>query len=77
MRGSLWDEKVAAETLQPWRGPPLVGVEGTPLQVCGCANETVCTTGINFTPRVVVIDDVNGDATQGMDFMEENCAHLM
>ena len=30
MRGDLWGKIAASETLQPWRGPPLVGEEGTP-----------------------------------------------
>ena len=41
IRSDLWDKIAASETLQPWRGPPLVGVEGTPLHVQGCAEMIV------------------------------------
>ena len=40
MKEDLWDQVSTAETVQPWTGPPLVGVEGTPLQVRGCAEIT-------------------------------------
>ena len=52
-RGDLWDKTaVTAEMLQPWRGPPFVGVENTLFkQAHGGTGMTVRITGENFTPR--------------------------
>ena len=73
LRGDLWDKATTAGTdLEPWTGPPLVGVEGTELHVRGCAQMPVSIAGRSFTPEVVVVDDLSAEAILGRDFLERN-----
>ena len=66
LRGDLWDKATTAGTdLEPWTGQPLVGVEGTELHVCGCAQMPVSIAGRSF-----VVDDLSAEAILGRDFLE-------
>ena len=61
-------------TLEPWSGPPLVGVEGTPLNIRGVAQASMSLAGRSFKPDIVIVDDLSAKAILGRDFLEEhNC----
>ena len=56
--------------LEPWIGQRLVGVEGTPLQVCGTAQVELKLGEETFQSRVVVVDGLTADVILGLDFQE-------
>ena len=74
LRGNLWDPANAAnnENLEDWRGPHLVGVQGTPLKVRGFAKMTVSIANKAFKPDVVVVEDLSAEAILGRDFLEKH-----
>ena len=73
LRGDLWDKATTAGTdLEPWTGPPLVGVDATEVHVRGCAQMPVSIAGRSFTPEVVVVDDLSAEVILGRDFLDRN-----
>ena len=56
--------------LEPWTGQRLVGVKGTPLQVCGTAQMELKLGEETFQSRVVVVDGLTADVILGLDFLE-------
>ena len=56
--------------LEPWTGQRLVGVKGTPLQVCGTAQVELKLGEETFQSRVVVVDGLTADVILGLDFLE-------
>ena len=54
--------------LEPWTGQRLVGVKGTPLQVCGTAQMELELGEETFQSRVVVVDGLTADVILGLDF---------
>ena len=54
--------------LESWTGQRLVGVKGTPLQVCGTAQMELKLGEETFQSRVVVVDGLTADVILGLDF---------
>ena len=54
--------------LEPWT--PLVGVEGTPLHVCGTVQVELRLGEETFQPIVAVVNGLTVDAIQGLDSLE-------
>ena len=67
----IWDQMKQSEAvLEPWTGQRLVGVEGTPLQVCGTVQVELKLGEEIFQTRVVVVDGLTVDVILGLDFLE-------
>ena len=75
MREDLWDQAISTSTpsertsLEPWNGPPLVGVEGTPLKVRGVAQASVSLADRTFEPNIVIVDDLSATFQRLMDLV--------
>ena len=71
LQRGIWDQiKQSEAVLEPWNGQRLVGVEGTPLQVCGTVQVELRLGEETFQPRVVVVDGLTADVILGLDFLE-------
>ena len=57
--------------LEPWNGQWLVGVKGTPLQVCSTVQVELRLGEEIFQPRVVVVDGLTVDVIPGLDSVLE------
>ena len=69
----LWDKvNTRNHPLEPWTGRRLVGVEGTPLQVCGVSTVELTFAGEVFCCPVLVAGSLTSDAILGLDFLEAN-----
>eukprot|EP00731_Ephydatia_muelleri_P025917 Em0018g17a len=58
-------------TLNSWKGPDLVGANGTPITVCGTAAVVFKIGSCSFSMEAVVSDVLTADAILGLDFLEE------
>ena len=73
IRKELWDSaKPPGAQLEKWSGKQLVGVEGSPLQVCGIAQVQLALGERPFQPQAVVADGLTADVILGLDFLEAN-----
>lgn len=71
LQRSIWDQMKQNEAvLEPWTGQRLIGVEGTPLQVCGTIQVELKLGEKIFQTRVVVVDGLTVDVILGLDFLE-------
>ena len=71
LQKGIWDQMRQTEVaLDPWTGQRLVGVEGTPLQVCGTVQVRLRLGEETFQMRVVVVDGLTVDVILGLDFLE-------
>lgn len=59
-------------TLNSWKGPDLVGANGTPITVCGTAAVVFKIGSCSFSMEAVVSDVLTADAILGLDFLEEH-----
>ena len=59
-------------SLEPWTGCRLVGVEGTPLHVCGVSKVELKLAGEIFHCPVLIARSLTSDAILGLDFLEAN-----
>ena len=59
-------------SLEPWTGRRLVGVEGTPLHVCGVSKVELKLAGEIFHCPVLIARSLTSDAILGLDFLEAN-----
>ena len=59
-------------SLKPWTGRRLVGVEGTPLWVCGVSKVELKLAGEIFQCPVLIARSLTSDAILGLDFLEAN-----
>ena len=59
-------------TLNSWKGPDLVGANGTPITVCGTAAVVFKIGSFSFSMEEVVSDVLTADAILGLDFLEEH-----
>ena len=50
----------------------LVGVQGSPLSVCGIAKVNIDLAGENFEAQVVIVDSLTNEAILGKDFLKAN-----
>ena len=56
-------------SLSPWDGHKLVGVEGSPVSVCGVT--TLHIAGTTFVSDFVVVDALGVDCIIGLDFLRK------
>lgn len=67
----IWDQMKQNKTmLEPWNGQWLVGVKGTPLQVCSIVQVELRLGEETFQPKVVVVDGLTANVILGLDFLE-------
>ena len=59
-------------SLEPWTGCRLVGVEGTPLHVCGVSKVELKLAGEIFHCPVLIAHSLTSDVILGLDFLEAN-----
>ena len=70
---TLWEKTHRGEcSLEPWTGHRLVGVEGTPLHICGVSNVELKFAGETFHCPVLVARSLTSEAILGLDFLEAN-----
>ena len=70
---TLWEKTHRGEcSLEPWTGRRLVGVEGTPLHICGVSNVELKFAGETFHCPVLVARSLTSEAILGLDFLEAN-----
>ena len=73
VRKVLWElSKLQGMELEEWNGKQLVGVEGTPLHVCGITQVQISLGERCFQSQVVVVSGLTADAILGLDFLEAN-----
>jgi len=73
LRHDVWQQANTAEqSLRPWIGNSLVGVDGTPLTLHGCADITIHLSNIPFTTTIVIADGLTTEAILGLDFLQTN-----
>ena len=73
LRHDVWQQANTAEQfLRPWIGNSLVGVDGTPLTLHGCADITIHLSNIPFTTTIVVADGLTTEAILSLDFLQTN-----
>ena len=73
LRKDIWDAvNTGHDALEPWVGPGLVGVEGTPICVHGTTKTMIQLEGQAFLAPVVVADSLRTQAILGADFLEQN-----
>ena len=71
--GTFWEKANCEEcSLEPWTGRRLVGVEGTPLHICGASNVELKFAGETFHCPVLVARSLTSEAILGLDFLEAN-----
>ena len=58
--------------LEEWNGKQLVGVEGTPLHICGIAQVQISLGGRCFQLQVVIVSGLTVDVILGLVFLEAN-----
>ena len=69
----LWElSKLQGMELEEWNGKQLVGVEGTPLHVCGIAQVQISLGGRCFQLQIVIVSGLTADVILGLDFLEAN-----
>ena len=64
--------KLQGMELEEWNGKQLVGVEGTPLHVCGITQVQISLGGRCFQLQVVIVSGLTVDVILGLDFLEAN-----
>ncbi len=70
---TFWEKANHGEcSLEPWTGRRLVGVEGTPLHICGVSNVELKFAGEIFHCPVLVARSLTSNAILGLDFLEAN-----
>ena len=58
-------------SLAPWEGHKLVGVEGSPVSVCGVSTLQLDIAGTTFVSDFVVVDMLGVDCIVGSDFLKK------
>ena len=73
LREDKWKEISAGgeRRLRPWSTQRLVGVDGSPLDIRGCAAVDFVVADESFTVEVVVIGSLTSEAILGLDFLRE------
>ena len=76
LRKDKWDLMASADApLNPWEGPRLTGVEGSPLTVFGCSPIWIRLNGEVFQWTMLIVDHLTTEGILGLDFLEANsCA---
>ena len=70
---TLWEQANRGGcSLAPWTGRRLVGVEGTPLHLCGVSSVELKFAGETFHCPVLVAHSLTSNAILGLDFLEAN-----
>ena len=60
------------QELSGWTGPSLIGVDGTPLQVCGQTKISLTLMKRCFQVEVLIVDSLTTEAILGVSFLELN-----
>ena len=60
------------QELFEWTGPSLVGVDGTPLEVCGQTKISLTLMKRCFQVEVLIVDSLTTEAILGVNFLEQN-----
>ena len=68
---------MCTESLKPWLNLRLVGVDGSPLQVLGCAQVEIDLAGEKIPMEVVVVCTLMTKAILGIDFLHKYRATLI
>ena len=69
--------KLQGMELEEWNGKHLVGVEGTPLHVCGIAQVQISLGERCFQSQVVIVSGLTADAILVLDFLVANCCTIV
>ena len=69
-------ERACTESLKPWSNPRLVGVDGSPLPVLGCAQVEIDLAGEKLPMDVVVVSTLTTEAILGLDFLHKYRANI-
>ena len=69
-------ERACTESLKPWSNPRLVGVDGSPLPVLGCARVEIDLAGEKLPMDVVVVSTLTTEAILGLDFLHKYRANI-
>ena len=73
LRKDKWDLIASPDTpLNPWNGPRLTGVEGSPLIVFGCSPIWIRLSGEVFQWTMLIVDQLTTEGILGLDFLEAN-----
>ena len=71
--GDVWDQcKKELQMLEPWIEQQLVGLDGTPLAVCG---STLVNLELDWTvlkQRALIVDSLVSESILGLDFLQKN-----
>ena len=72
IRKDVWDRIFKDHAgLRPWAEQQLVSVDGSPLQVYGCASVELQLGGIPYPTDVVVVSPLTTEAILGLDFQKK------
>ena len=74
IRKDIWEKMQVSKKgpLQPWSEHPLVGVDGTPLDVYGHITADLTIEGHPYSMDMVVVSPLTTEAILGLDFMKKN-----
>ena len=73
LRKDKWDLIASPDLpLNPWNGPRLTGVEGSPLNVFGCSPIWIRLSGEVFQWTMLIVDQLTTEGILGLDFLEAN-----
>ena len=76
IRKDVWERVNAFRppALSPWTGPNLVGVDGSPLAVCGQTKISLTLKERNFETEVLVVNSLTTEAILGLNFLQQSNA---
>ena len=79
LSGDMWEQvskgaNVKATALEPWTGPRLTGVEGSPIVIHGVASIDITLAGEIFSADILVASGLSTQAILGLDFYRESSA---
>ena len=75
-RGAMPNVRVPSHCMKPWSNPRLVGVDGSPLPVLGCAQVEIDLAGEKLPMDVVVVSTLTTEAILGIDFLHKYRANI-
>ena len=78
LRKDIWERvsAVSRNSLSPWSGQCLVGVNGSSLQVFGHSELQFMLSGREFMAQVLVVSPLTTEAILGLDFLQHHVATI-
>ena len=69
----VWNQGFAPlPNVQKWDARRLIGVNGTPLQICGCSTVELAIGTTSFHQQIIIVNDMTTEAILGLDFLEQH-----